>query len=183
MSARVTESTPPRWSETDRLAALRGFGILDTAPEAAFDDIARSAASICNAPIALVSLMDKDRQWFKCEIGLGGVRETSREVAFCAHAILQSELFVVPDTAKDPRFHNNPLVTGDLGLRFYAGAPLVTDEGLPLGTLCIFDRQPRPEGLSREQAEALLALSRAVVAQLKLRNAYRALDEHGRKLR
>jgi diguanylate cyclase (GGDEF)-like protein/PAS domain S-box-containing protein len=183
MSPSVTKSGLPRWAEADRLAALRSFEILDTEPEAAFDNLAKIAAHICDAPIALISLVDEKRQWFKCEVGLNGVRQTSRGVAICAHAILQSDLFVIPDTTKDPRFSDNPLVTGDLHVRFYAGAPLVTEDGLPLGTLCVFDNVPRPEGLTLVQREALLALAGAVMSQLNLRRANRTGADSERKFR
>ncbi|HEV2602403.1 MAG TPA: PAS domain-containing protein [Microvirga sp.] len=164
-----SESTPA-WSEAERLAALRDFGILDTAPEAAFDDIARIAAHVCGAPIAVVNFIEDERQWFKAEIGLG-VRETPLDVSICAHAILQPGLFVVPDTTKDRRFQNNPLVTGEPGLRFYAGALLETQDGLPLGTLCVLDTQVRPEGITEAQGQTLLALARQVMTQLEHRRA------------
>jgi two-component sensor histidine kinase len=147
---------------------LRDYGILDTAPEEPFDDIAKIAAHICNAPIALVSFVDASRQWFKAEVGLG-VRETPLDVSICAHAILQPGLFVVPDTTKDPRFTCNPLVTGEPHLRFYAGALLQTPEGLPLGTVCVLDYQPRD--LTDEQAFTLQALARQVMAHLELRRS------------
>jgi PAS domain S-box-containing protein len=182
MSACVVEGQVPSWREADRLTALRDFGILDSESEPAFDEIARLAARICHAPIALVSLVDEQRQWFKCEIGLSGVRETAREVAICSHAILQSNLFIVPDTTKDPRFRDNPLVTGEPHLRFYAGAPLITDQGLPLGTLCVLDSKPRAQGLTPEQADALLTLSRAVMGQLKLRKANNDLHKQKAEL-
>jgi PAS domain-containing protein len=177
------ESRSPAWDEADRIAALRGLGILDTEPENGVDNLAKVAAHVCDAPVALVSLIDEQRQWFKCEIGLGGVRETPRDIAICAHAILQTGLFIVPDATKDPRFSGNPLVKGDTHLRFYAGAPLVTDEGLPLGTLCVIDRKPRPEGLSQPQADALLALASAVMSQIKLRQANNITAESERRFR
>jgi len=157
----------PRIStENLRLDALRAYGILDTPREAAFDDITRLAALICGAPIAVVNLIDRDRQWFKSEIGLG-VRETPLDTSICAHAILQQDLFVVPDTLQDTRFSSNPLVTGDPHLRFYAGALLKTPDGLPLGTVCVLDTQPRL--LRPAQAEALQALARQTMAQIELR--------------
>jgi diguanylate cyclase (GGDEF)-like protein/PAS domain S-box-containing protein len=167
----------PSWTEADRLAALRGVEILDTEPESAFDDIVGIAGRVCQAPIAAITFIDERRQWFKAEIGLG-VRETPLDISICAHAILQPGLFVVPDTTKDPRFSRNPLVTGEPLLRFYAGALLETDEGLPLGMLCVLDRKPRPDGITPDQAETLLALARAVMSHLKLRQANKALREH-----
>ncbi len=157
--------TPP-WDENARLAALRSYDILDTSPEPNFDDIVRIAAHVCNAPIAAVNLIEDTRQWFKAEIGLG-VRETPLDVSICAHAILQQDFSVVPDTTRDPRFACNPLVSGEPHLRFYAGAVLNTPEGLPLGTVCVLDHKPRE--LTEEQAFTLRALARQVMAQLQLR--------------
>ncbi|HEU5316015.1 MAG TPA: GAF domain-containing protein, partial [Chloroflexota bacterium] len=153
--------------ETERLKALAAYDVLDTPAEQAFDDIALLAAHICHAPIALVSLVDEARQWFKARVGMD-LTETPREVAFCAHAInTPDDLFVVPDSHEDPRFADNPLVIGQPHLRFYAGAPLVTPDGHAVGTLCVIDRHPRR--LDREQAAALRVLAREVTAQLELR--------------
>lgn len=149
-----------------RLQALQDYRILDTPREPAFDDITRIAAMICDAPIALISLVDSERQWFKSTVGITE-RETPIDSSVCAHAILQHEVLVVPDTQADARFIGNPLVTGDLHLRFYAGAALRTADGLPLGTVCVLDRQPRD--LSQDQVEALQALARQTMAQLELR--------------
>jgi PAS domain S-box-containing protein len=153
-------------NEAERLVTLHGLGILDTRPEPAYDELSALAAHICQTPVALISLVDEHRQWFKSRVGWTPT-ETPREAAFCAHAILQPDLMVVPDTLADERFANNPLVTSPSGIRFYAGAALVTDEGLALGTLCVLDHEPR--GLTAEQGRALRALSHQVVAQLRLR--------------
>lgn len=158
---------PP--DEPARLAALQGLDILDTAAEQAYDDLTLLASIICDTPIALITLVDEDRQWFKSRVGVIDT-ETPRDIAFCAHAINRPrELLEVPDTHQDRRFVHNPLVTGELGIRFYAGAPLVTDDGHALGTLCVIDAQPR--SLSDRQRTALAALARQVVAQFKLREA------------
>ncbi len=156
--------TPP--CEVERLAALHRLNVLDTPPEGQFDDITRLVAAICEVPIALVSLIDSDRQWFKSKFGIDAP-ETHRDLAFCAHAILGDTLFVVPDTATDDRFRDNGLVTGEPNIRFYAGCPLTTPEGFKLGTLCAIDRVPRQ--LSAVQLNALEILARQVVAQLLLR--------------
>jgi diguanylate cyclase (GGDEF)-like protein len=156
----------PTPEERRRLQALAEYDILDTPPEVIFDELARIAASICETPIALVSLIDGRRQWFKAKVGLEAT-ETPREFAFCAHAIHGVEPFIVPNTLEDPRFATNPLVTSDPAIRFYAGAPLITPDGQALGTLCVIDRVPRE--LSPDRIEALQLLSRHVVAQLELR--------------
>lgn len=171
--AHAERSRPP-WDEAERLAALRRYGILDTPPEAEFEDIVRIAAHVCEAPIAVVNLIEDHRQWFKAEVGLG-VRETPLDVSICAHAILQPGLFVVPDTTKDPRFDCNPLVTGEPHLRFYAGALLETPDGLPLGTVCVLDYKPR--GLTDEQAFTLQALARQVMAHLELRRSAKEAEQ------
>jgi PAS domain S-box-containing protein len=162
----VSAPIPP--DETDRLKALKGFEILDTKQEQEFDDIAQLASQICGAPIALISLIDENRQWFKSNIGLT-VTETSRDSAFCAHGILQREVFVIEDALADKRFADNPLVTGTSQIRFYAGAPLLTADGHALGMLCVNDKVPRE--LSADQKSALQALSRQVVALLELRSS------------
>ncbi len=152
--------------EAARLQALHDYQVLDTDAEDEFDDFTALAAHICGTPVALISLIDSDRQWFKSRRGMA-VRETPRHVAFCDHAIRQEGVFVVPDAPADARFADNPLVTGDTGIQFYAGAPLVTSDGHALGSLCVIDHHPRT--LSSEQETALSALSRQVVARLELR--------------
>jgi PAS domain S-box-containing protein len=171
---------PPPENESARLAALQRYAILDTFPEQEFDDLSRLAAMVCGTPIALVSLVDAERQWFKSKIGLEDP-ETHRDIAFCAHAILQPDVMVVPDALEDERFRTNPLVSGEPHARFYAGAPLISQEGYALGTLCVIDRVPR--SLSLEQKEALKALSRLVVTQMELRRSVSDLSKAIRERR
>jgi len=152
--------------EAARLAALRRYRILDTDPESGFDDLALLASHICGTPIALITLVDADRLWFKARVGLS-FNETSRARSFCSDAIRQSGLYIVPDARADERLSQSPLVTGDPHIRFYAGAPLVTPEGHALGTLCVVDRVARR--LTPDQIEALEALRRQVQSQLELR--------------
>ncbi|WP_421729860.1 PAS domain-containing protein [Brevundimonas sp.] len=166
----INDQWPNGWSERDRIAALRAYGVLHTAPENDFDDIVALAARICDAPTALISLVDSDTQWFKARIGLDAC-ETGRDVSFCDYAMREHEVMVVRDATQDPRFANNALVTGALGIRFYAGAPLVSADGLPVGSLCIIDYRPRPEGLTDLQAQALSVLARQVISQMELRKA------------
>lgn len=162
-------------NESERLRALSKYAILDTLPEQAYDDIVRCASIICDTPIALITLVDDVRQWFKARVGLE-TPETLREYAFCAHAILNpNEVMVVKDADKDERFATNPLVTGEPNIRFYAGAPLLTPTGEALGTICVIDRVSRQ--LEPNQIEALQALSRQVVVQLELRHSIIKLEQ------
>jgi signal transduction histidine kinase len=157
------------WTEAERVAALRRYDILDTAPERAFDDLVALACEACGTPISVVTLVDEARQWFKAERGLG-IRETPRDVSICARAMLEPGIFVIPDTTQDPRFSANPFVTGAPNLRFYAGATLESDDGLPLGMLCVLDYQPRA-GLTESQKRILQVLARQVMTQMELRRA------------
>lgn len=158
----------------ERVDALQKYAILDTEPEQAFDDLTLLASFVCKTPIALISLVDEDRQWFKSKVGLSAA-ETPRDIAFCSVAIQQSDVMVVPDTLQDERFCNNPLVVSEPRIRFYAGAPLINEEGYALGTLCVIDQTPREFGL--DQREALQALSRLVLAQLEFRKNLQLLKE------
>ncbi len=168
VSAILTEN------EEDRLKALESYEILDTLPQRDFDDITRLASEICNTPISLISFVDENRQWFKSRHGLDA-SETSKEYAFCAHAILKpQEVFVVEDATKDERFQYNPLTTGHPKVIFYTGVPLVTQEGHALGTLCVIDNKPKE--LTENQVEALKSLARQVMAQLELRRKVKELD-------
>ena len=174
MNDSLQPAAPLPHDEAGRLALLAECGILDTPADPDFDDLAQLAAEICGTPIALISLVDETRQWFKSRVGLAAT-ETPRHVAFCAHAIVDSaRLMIVPDAARDPRFSANDLVTGPVGIRFYAGAPLVMEGGHALGTLCVFDRHPRE--ITAGQREALAALARQVVSQIQLRRQNLALE-------
>lgn len=159
-------ATPAASNDAARVAALEKYAILDSEPEQAFDDLAKLASYICKTPIALVSLVDGERQWFKSKLGLSA-SQTPRAVAICSTAIQQKEVFVVPDATKDERFQNNPLVVSEPHIRFYAGAPLINEEGYALGTLCVVDLVPRE--FDEEQKEALKTLGRLVLAQMEFR--------------
>jgi two-component sensor histidine kinase len=154
----------------ERLAALEGYGILDTPPERGFDDIVTLATQICGTSIAVVSLVDADRQWFKARIGLAAC-DTPLDQSVCAHALAGDDLMVIPDLSLDARTSGMEMVTGRSAIRFYAGAPLTTSTGMILGTLCVMDAGPRPDGLTQRQRDGLNALARQVMDQIELREA------------
>src|SRR5260370_11009219 len=176
-------SAPVPQNETQRLKVLWQYDVLDTVPEEIFDDLTELDAQICDAPIALITLVDETRQWFKSKVGVS-IKDTSGDSSCCPPAINQTGLFMVPDATKDDRFANNPLVTSDPKVRFYAGAPLVTPDGFALGTLCVIDKVPRE--LRPEQQRALTILARHVMSQLELRRHSRELAvarNHGEQLK
>ena len=160
--------------EAARIAALNRYAILDTEPEQGFDDLVILAAHVCKTPMAMLSLVDEHRQRFKSKVGVQ-VRETPREISICSHAIQQEELFIVEDTLEDPRFRENALVVGEPRIRFYAGAPLITEDGFALGTLCVADREARE--LDEDHKSALKSLGRLALAQMELRHNLRLLKE------
>ncbi|QIL02749.1 GAF domain-containing protein [Sphingomonas sinipercae] len=163
----------PHPRQDDRLESLRAYGILDTPQEKEFDDIVALVAAICEVPVAVINFIDRDRQWFKAEVGLG-VRSTPLETSLCSHVILEHDFVEIPDTLADPRMCDNPLCTADQGFRFYAGALLVGREGLPLGTLCVLDTRPRI--LTDVQRETLRVVAARVMSELDLRLALREQD-------
>ncbi len=168
------QKPPIPLDEAERLAALRSYRVLDTQPESDFDALTETVAMVFGTPIALVSLVDADRQWFKARVGLEA-RETSRDIAFCAHAMLGNEVFVVPNAFEDPRFADNPLVVQAPQIRFYAGAPLIDPEGRRLGTLCAIDREPRQP--TEQQLGILQRLAGQVIKLLELRRVAARLAE------
>ena len=161
-------------NDAERVAALQKYAILDSEPEQAFDDLTLLASYVCKTPIALISLIGEDRQWFKSKVGISAT-ETSRNIAFCSTAIQQPDVFVVPDALQDERFCKNPLVVSEPNIRFYAGAPLIDEDGYALGTLCVMDRQPRE--LDDTQKEALRSLRRLALSQIELRRNIQLLKE------
>ena len=162
----VIKSAPLPLDETQRLATLQMYGVLDTAQDQALHDLALLAAQICETPIAFVALLDERRQWFAAKVGFDAP-ETPRDVSFCAHALVERDLLIVPDARRDERFAKNPTVTGEPRIRFYASAPLIAPEGAILGALCVVDRKPR--ALTAACAQALRVLSGQVMARLELR--------------
>ena len=165
--------------EQERLEALRSYNIIDTDPEPVFNDLAQLAAYVCGTPMAVVSLLDDERQWLKARVGID-LREVPREQTFCQYALRANDVFEIPDTLADARYASNPMVTGAPHIRFYVGTPLLTPEGYSLGTLCAFDTVPR--SLSTDQREALRLLARQVMAHLELRRTRLLLDDERRKL-
>jgi signal transduction histidine kinase len=165
---------PPTADEAARLKALYDYEVLDTEAEKMFDDLTQLAAQICDAPITLISLIDPNRQWFKSKVGMDK-EETSRDIAFCAHAIHQKEIFEVRDTLQDKRFFDNPLVTSAPNIRFYAGTPLVSQDGHAIGTLCVID--DKPNKLTSDQRQALEVLGRSVISQMELRQKIKELKQ------
>ena len=161
-------------NDAARVSALQKYAILDSEPEQAFDDLTQLASYVCKAPIALISLIDENRQWFKSKVGISAT-ETSRDIAFCSAAIQQPDVFVVPDALQDERFRTNPLVVSEPNIRFYAGMPLINEDGYALGTLCVIDQTPR--NLAPEQEAALKALSRVVLMQMEFRRNLILLKE------
>ncbi|HUR25709.1 MAG TPA: GAF domain-containing protein [Candidatus Thermoplasmatota archaeon] len=159
-------------NEALRLEQLKRYEILDTAPEAEFDEAAIVAAAICHTPIAIVGLIDAGRQWYKAKVGVEAT-EVPREETFCQYALLDAKVMEVPDARKDPRFADAPAVTAAMGVRFYASAPLLDESGVALGTLCVVDHKPKE--LTAEQRQALEALARLVVAHMRLRIAHKTL--------
>jgi diguanylate cyclase (GGDEF)-like protein len=163
-------------NEAERLAALKRYDLLDTAPEQAYDDLITILSGICNVPMSAVTLIDAERQWFKARVGLD-VEETSRDVSFCGHVVMTpKELLVVEDAREDPRFFDNPLVLGGPKIRFYAGAPLVDGEGLAMGSLCVMDQKPRQ--MTEFQQAALRSLSRQVSMLMELHRSASELRHH-----
>ena len=162
-------------NESARVKALHDFEILDTAPEDSFDDFTRLAAFICKTPIAVISMVDSDRQWFKSRIGDVKDEQTAREISFCQYTILQPGPFIVRDALEDERFKSSPLVNSDPHIRFYAGSPLVTSNGLEVGALCVIDRVPKD--LAPEQISALKILSKLIMTQLELRKTILRLQD------
>ena len=166
---------PKPFNDQERIEALQALGLLDTPPEAAFDRITRLAAAVMRTPIALVSLVDETRQWFKSRCGLD-LESTPREVAFCAHAIMKDDVLLVLDATKDPRFMNNPLVTGEGHIRFYAGAPLITRDGFRLGTLCVIDTEVRAE-VTEQELELMKDMAAMTIEVIEGRHAVRHATE------
>jgi two-component system NtrC family sensor kinase len=173
------KTAPIPRNEAERLIDLLSYELLDTECEAAYDDLVRIASAVCDTPIALVSLVDADRQWFKAQVGLDA-KQTSRDISFCGHAIEGKDIFEIPDSQLDERFADNPLVTGEPKIKFYAGVPLINASGHALGTLCVIDKKSRI--LSGYQREMLLTLSRQVITHFELRKAHIENRDFGEEL-
>ena len=173
---------PSRLHDPKRLASLRRYAVLDTLPDPAFDEIVNTAAAACGTPIALVSLVEGHRQWFKAKTGIG-FAETTIDRSICAKAIEHDGVFVVPDAQADPRVNSNPLVYGEPHIGFYAGAPLLDPEGRPLGMLCVVDMVKRPQGLEAGQAALLEKLAKKVMALLEEHRASVAAERDAKPTR
>ena len=173
----ISPSTPQ--NEEERLQELRKYKLLDTLPEADYNEIVELASDICETPISLISLVDSDRQWFKAKLGID-TSETPRTISFCGHAIHEDDIFEIPNALEDERFHDNPLVTDHPNVRFYAGMPLETTSGHKVGTLCVLDEKPRL--LTKHQRNALRILGRQVIRNFELRAAMDDLREKSSQL-
>ncbi|GAB3663449.1 hypothetical protein GCM10027594_32260 [Hymenobacter agri] len=172
-------AVPPAADEQERLEVLHSYGILDTEPESVFNELAQLAAYVCGTPMAVVSLLDNERQWLKARVGVE-IHEVPREQTFCQYALYATDVFEIPDARADAQYAHNPMVVGAPHVRFYAGIPLLSPEGYPLGTLCAFDTVPR--SLTAGQRDALRLLARQVMAHLELRRTRLLLDEERQKL-
>jgi PAS domain S-box-containing protein len=181
-AARTPAASFSTWSEAERIAALNSYAMIGTPAEPDFDDLVQLAADAFAAPIAVINLIAGDRQWFKAQVGLG-VQDMPLDLSICTHALSQDDVLAIPDTTLDDRVAANPLVTAHNGLRFYAGALLRTPKGIPIGTLCVLDRQPRPDGITPQQRHLLTVLARQAMTQMELRRIIALTDRRADDLR
>ncbi|EQB12726.1 PAS domain-containing protein [Sphingobium lactosutens] len=181
-AARTPAASSSTWSEAERIAALNSYAMIGTPAEPDFDDLVQLAADAFAVPIAVINLIAGDRQWFKAQVGLG-VQDMPLDLSICIHALSQDDVLVIPDTTLDDRVAANPLVMADNGLRFYAGALLRTPKGIPIGTLCVLDRQPRPDGITPQQRHLLTVLARQAMTQMELRRIIALTDRRADDLR